>query len=110
MDTIAFGGGVRKVCWLAGYDPPPKSCTSTSGDVMKSTQSRRNCRLLKITARGAQATERSRIVKADQSLRGVPGDEEVNWGDPSLSTRAVREYLEALEEEAWLKHCPSAYR
>lgn len=41
------------------------------------------------------------IIKADASRqRGVPGDEQVNWSDPSLSTRAVREYLEALDEEA----------
>jgi transposase len=41
------------------------------------------------------------IIKADASRkRGVPGDEEVNWSDPSLSTRAVREYLEAFDEEA----------
>lgn len=34
------------------------------------------------------------IIKADASRqRGVPGNEEVNWRDPSLSTRAVREYL-----------------
>ena len=41
------------------------------------------------------------IIKADASRqRGVPGDEPVNWSDPSLSTRAVRENLEALDEEA----------
>ncbi len=41
------------------------------------------------------------IIKADASQqRGVPGDEPVNWSDPALSTRAVREYLEALDEEA----------
>ncbi|AZE56390.1 Mobile element protein [Pseudomonas synxantha] len=34
------------------------------------------------------------IIKADASRqRGVSGDEQVNWSDPSLSTRAVREYL-----------------
>lgn len=31
--------------------------------------------------------------------RSIPGEEEVNWRDPSLSTRAVREYIEALDEE-----------
>ena len=40
------------------------------------------------------------IIIADASRqRGVPGDEPVNWSDPALSTRAVREYLEALDEE-----------
>ena len=37
------------------------------------------------------------IIKADASRqRRVPGDDPVNWSDPALSTRAVREYLEAL--------------
>jgi transposase len=41
------------------------------------------------------------IIKADAShQRGVPEDEQVNWSDPSLSTRAMREYLETLDEEA----------
>jgi transposase len=41
------------------------------------------------------------IIKADASRqRGVTGDEQVNWSDSALSTRAVREYLEALDEEA----------
>ncbi|KPW91923.1 Transposase [Pseudomonas amygdali pv. photiniae] len=41
------------------------------------------------------------VIKADASRqRGVPGDDEINWRDPALSTRAVREYLEALDEEA----------
>ncbi|KFE54199.1 hypothetical protein IV01_16995, partial [Pseudomonas syringae] len=47
------------------------------------------------------------IIKADASRqRGVPSDEEVNWSDPSLSTRAVREYLEALDEEALAEALP----
>jgi hypothetical protein len=37
------------------------------------------------------------IIKADANWqRGVVGDE-VDWRDPALSTRAVREYLEALD-------------
>lgn len=48
------------------------------------------------------------IIKADASWqRGVPGDEPVNWSDPALSTRAVREYLEALDEEAEEYRCPA---
>ena len=47
------------------------------------------------------------IIKADASRqRGVPGNEEVNWRDPSLSTRAVREYLEALDREASAEALP----
>ncbi len=41
------------------------------------------------------------VVKADASRqRGLPGDQEIDWTDPSLSTRAVREYLAALDSEA----------
>ncbi|WP_330208710.1 IS1182 family transposase [Pseudomonas sp. Z13] len=47
------------------------------------------------------------IIKADASRqRGVPGDEPVNWSDPALSTRAVPEYLEALDEEALAETLP----
>lgn len=47
------------------------------------------------------------IIKADASRqRGVPGDEPVNWSDPALGTRAVREYLEALDEEALAETLP----
>ena len=47
------------------------------------------------------------IIKADASRqRGVPGDEPVNWSDPALSTRAVREYFEALDEEALAETLP----
>lgn len=47
------------------------------------------------------------IIKADASRqRGVPGDEPVNWSDPALSTRAVREYLEGLDEEALAETLP----
>ena len=47
------------------------------------------------------------VIKADASRqRRVPGDEEINWCDPSLSTGAVREYLEALDEEALAEALP----
>ncbi|AZF43346.1 Transposase [Pseudomonas sp. R1-43-08] len=47
------------------------------------------------------------IIKADASRqRGVPGDEQVNWSDPSLSTRAVREYLEGLNGEMLAETLP----
>ena len=46
------------------------------------------------------------IIKADASRqRGVAGDE-VDWRDPALSNRAVREYLEALDEEALAEALP----
>jgi hypothetical protein len=47
------------------------------------------------------------VIKADASQqRGVPGDEEINWRDPSLSTRAVREYLDARDDEALAEALP----
>lgn len=40
------------------------------------------------------------IVAADASRqRGVPGDQQTDWADPALSTRAVREYLAVLDDE-----------
>ncbi|MDH2201808.1 transposase, partial [Ectopseudomonas oleovorans] len=46
------------------------------------------------------------IIKADASRqRGVTGNE-VDWNDPKLSSRAVREYLEALDEEALAETLP----
>ncbi len=47
------------------------------------------------------------VIKADASRqRGVPGNEDSNWSDPVLSTRAVREYLEALDKEALAETLP----
>ena len=41
------------------------------------------------------------VVAADANRqRGVPGSEAVDWNDPALRTRAVREYLEALDGES----------
>jgi hypothetical protein len=39
-------------------------------------------------------------IKADASRqRGVPGSDEIDWHDPVLATRPVREYLSALDGE-----------
>ncbi|MGI9403081.1 MAG: transposase [Hyphomicrobium sp.] len=39
-------------------------------------------------------------MEADASrYRGVAGDEPIDWSDPRLNTRAVREYLDALDPE-----------
>jgi transposase len=47
------------------------------------------------------------VVAADaSSQRGVPGSEVVDWEAPGLSTRAVREYLEALDKEALAQALP----
>ena len=46
-------------------------------------------------------------IKADaRRQRGVPGDEPVNWSYPSLTTRAVRDYLEALDDDALAETLP----
>ena len=38
------------------------------------------------------------IVKADANRRrGIPSEEGIDWNNPELGTRAVREYLQALE-------------
>jgi transposase len=38
------------------------------------------------------------VMEADASrYRGVPGDEAIDWSDPKRNTRAVREYLAALD-------------
>lgn len=40
------------------------------------------------------------VLEADASrYHGVAGDEEIDWSDPKLDTRAVREYLAALDPE-----------
>jgi transposase len=55
--------------------------------------------------KGAGFAVDASIIKADASRqRGVAGDE-VDWSDPKLSSRAVREYLEALDEEALARAC-----
>lgn len=47
------------------------------------------------------------IVAADASgLRGVSAGEKIDWTNPALNTRAVREYLEALDEEALAEALP----
>ena len=40
------------------------------------------------------------VMEADASrYHGVAGNEEIDWSDPKLDTRAVREYLAALDPE-----------
>ncbi|CAM4045540.1 IS1182 family transposase [Bordetella muralis] len=47
------------------------------------------------------------VVAADASRqRGVPASEVTDWSNPALSTRAVREYLEALGDEAFEQTVP----
>jgi transposase len=47
------------------------------------------------------------IVKADANRRrGVPSEEGIDWSNPQLGTRAIREYLEELEEEGQIGTIP----
>jgi transposase len=47
------------------------------------------------------------IIKADANRRrGVPSEQGIDWGNPQLGTRAVREYLQALEEEGQIGTIP----
>jgi transposase len=47
------------------------------------------------------------IIKADANRRrGIPSEEGIDWGNPQLGTRAVREYLQALEEEGQIGTIP----
>ena len=40
------------------------------------------------------------IVQADANRRrGVPSEQPIDWSEPGLASRAVREYLETLEQE-----------
>ena len=47
------------------------------------------------------------VVAADANRQcGVPGSQTVDWRDPGLCTRAVREYLEALDGESLAQALP----
>ena len=66
----------------------------------------RNCMAAGLVKGEGFAVDAS-VVAADASRqRGVPSSEAVDWKDPGLSTRAVREYLEALEGEGLAQALP----
>ena len=47
------------------------------------------------------------IVQADANRRrGVPSEQPIDWRDPSLGNRAVREYLEKLEQDGQIGATP----
>jgi transposase len=46
------------------------------------------------------AVDASIVAANANRQRGVPSTETVDWKDPALSTRAVREYLQALDADA----------
>ncbi len=48
------------------------------------------------------------VVKADANRqRGVPSTENIDWSSPELGTRAVHEYLQALEQDGQVGVTPS---
>jgi transposase len=47
------------------------------------------------------------VVKADANRqRGVPSTESIDWNSPEMSTRAVREYLQGLEQDGQVGAIP----
>jgi transposase len=47
------------------------------------------------------------VVKADANRqRGVPSEENIDWSNPDLGTRAVHEYLQALEQDGQVGATP----
>jgi len=47
------------------------------------------------------------IVQADANRRrGVPSEQPIDWSDPRLGSRAVREYLEKLEQDGQIGTAP----
>jgi transposase len=47
------------------------------------------------------------IIRADANrTRGVPGGDGVDWNNPNLATRAVHEYLQALDESSQVGAIP----
>jgi len=57
--------------------------------------------------RGEGFAVNASIVKADANRRrGVASEEGIDWSNPELGTRAVREYLRALAEEGQIGTTP----
>ncbi len=49
------------------------------------------------------------IVQADANRRrGIPSEQPINWSDPQLGSRAVREYLEKLEQDGHIGAPPKS--
>ena len=57
----------------------------------------RNCMAAGLVKGEGFAVDASVVAADANRQRGVPSSEAVDWKDPALSTRAVREYLEALD-------------
>jgi transposase len=54
------------------------------------------------------AIDASTIQADARRQRGLPGSEEIDWHDPALATRPVREYLSALDGETTTGVTPKA--
>jgi len=58
----------------------------------------RRC-MAEVLVRGEGFAIDASVVKADANRqRGVPSTESIDWSNPELGTRAVHEYLQALEQ------------
>ena len=58
------------------------------------------------TAAGLLAWSKAKVSLWTPASSRLAGDE-VDWSDPRLSSRAVREYVEALDEEALAEALPN---
>lgn len=66
----------------------------------------RNCMAAGLVKGEGFAVDASVVAADANRQRGVPNSEAVDWKDPALSTRAVREYLEALDGESLAQALP----
>src|SRR5512134_1501233 len=66
----------------------------------------RNCMAAGLVKGEGFAVDASVVAADAKPQRGVPNSEAVDWKDPALSTRAVREYLEALDGESLAQALP----
>jgi transposase len=66
----------------------------------------RNCMAAGLVKGEGFAVDASVVAADANRQRGVSSSEAVDWKDPALSTRAVREYLEALDGESLAQELP----
>jgi hypothetical protein len=66
----------------------------------------RNCMAAGLVKGEGFAVDASVVAADANRQRGVPSSEAVDWKDPALSTRAVREYLEALDDGSLAQALP----
>lgn len=109
-DEVHLNLGYRWFCRLGLEDTVPEHSTFSKnrhGRFRESEAFRwvfdevvRRCMAAGLVKGESFAVDASIVAADASSQRGVAGSEPVEWTDPALNTRAVREYLEALDEEA----------